>query len=246
MWRTRSCLRKIKLLLDALETLRKPVDYFALDLSSSELERTLSDIRPDEFEYVRCHGLLGTYEDANRWLRAGEQCRRPKCILSLGSTIGSEERLEAAHFLRGFADAVTTSPHVGTSALFVIGIDGCKDGAAVWRAYNDGEGRNTRFISNILLHANSILGYHAFDPADWSVCGEWNEVKGRHEQYLIPQRDLRVEGASFNAGEKVFVVSSHKYSVAEQAELWEVAGMHTMKKLRTSQNGYSKYCSLGF
>lgn len=51
--------------------------------------------------------------------------------------MGSEERPEAARFLRSFADAVTVTPGFGASALFLVGVDGYKDGAAVWRAYND-------------------------------------------------------------------------------------------------------------
>ncbi|ROV95726.1 hypothetical protein VMCG_07554 [Cytospora schulzeri] len=233
------CLRKIKLLLNALETLRKPVDYFALDLSASELRRTLKDIHPEEFEYVSCHGLLGTYDDGNRWLRSAEQAVRPKCILSLGSTIGSEERPEAAQFLRWFADAATASPRINTSALFVVGVDGCKDGDIVWRAYNDREGRNTRFIKNLLRHANSILGCHALDPEDWNVRGEWNNEKGRHEQYLIPKNDIFVGGVRFLGGQKVFVVSSHKYDAGEQSEMWKAANLQCIRILRTSQNSYT-------
>lgn len=239
-------MRKIKLLLNALEALRKPVDYFALDLSSSELKRTLNEIHPEKFAYVSCHGLLGTYNDGNRWLRTGEQAARPKCILSLGSTIGSEEQAEAAKFLRSFADAVTASPRIGANALFVVGVDGCKDGDTVWRAYNDREGRNTRFIKNILLHANSILSYHAFDPGDWFVLGEWNRGGGRHEQYLIPKKDICVEGVRLLGGQKVLVVSSHKYDAGEQSEIWKAAGLQCIRTLRTSQNGYCKSQILHF
>ncbi|KAK7746435.1 hypothetical protein SLS53_002394 [Cytospora paraplurivora] len=220
-----SCLRKIKLLLDALEELRKSVDYYALDLSFQELQRTLSDIHPENFEHVRCHGLLGTYDDGHRWLRAEEQAMRPKCVLSLGSTIGSEERPEAARFLWSFADAMTMTPGFGASAMFVVGVDGCKNGAAVWKAYNDEGGMNRRFILNLLLHANSILGYDAFDLEDWSVRGEWNEAQGRHEQYLIPKKEVYIEGVKFFAGQKVFVVSSYKYDDAEQTVLWEAAAL---------------------
>lgn len=49
----------MKILLDALELARKRVHYFALDLSKPELERTLSAV-PEQYQYVRCHGLLGT------------------------------------------------------------------------------------------------------------------------------------------------------------------------------------------
>jgi uncharacterized SAM-dependent methyltransferase len=81
-----SNLRKVCLLLQAFEDARKSVDYYALDLSQRELERTLSHV-PD-FKYVRCHGLLGTYDDGTVWLKQPSIVGKPKCILHLGSSIG--------------------------------------------------------------------------------------------------------------------------------------------------------------
>ncbi|EDN92656.1 hypothetical protein SS1G_08519 [Sclerotinia sclerotiorum 1980 UF-70] len=52
-------LRKVSILLRALDAAGKSVDYFALDLSLKELERTLEQV--PEFKYVKCHGLLGEY-----------------------------------------------------------------------------------------------------------------------------------------------------------------------------------------
>lgn len=72
------------LLLQAFEEAGKQVDYYALDLSRDELERTLAEL--PEFRHVAAHGLLGTYDDGMEWLReAGD---RPKCILFMGSSIG--------------------------------------------------------------------------------------------------------------------------------------------------------------
>jgi EasF-like predicted methyltransferase len=202
------CLRKIKILLDALEARRKTVFYYALDLNRSELERTLADISPSSFRYVKCYGLLGTYDDGLRWLQQRPIATRPKCILSLGSTIGSSSGPEAAKFLRGFVEAVKNSTE---KTMFVVGIDGCQDGDKVWRAYNDSEGRNSRFISNILLHANKTLGYEAFDPKDWKVEGDWNVHCGSHDQFLVPQRNLVAGGVVLRKGQGLYVVSSYKF-----------------------------------
>lgn len=79
-------LRKVCLLLQAFEDAHKSIDYYALDLSREELERTLSHV-PD-FEHVSCHGLLGTYEDGVMWLKQPAIVDRSKCILHLGSSIG--------------------------------------------------------------------------------------------------------------------------------------------------------------
>lgn len=82
--RTKRNLRKVRLLLQAFERSAKPIDYYALDLSRDELERTLAEL--PQFQHVACHGLLGTYDDGREWLKdVGD---RPKCILHLGSSIG--------------------------------------------------------------------------------------------------------------------------------------------------------------
>ncbi|KAG9570114.1 hypothetical protein KCU71_g8727, partial [Aureobasidium melanogenum] len=230
------CLRKIKILLDALEAQHKPVDYYALDLSRSELERTLLDISPSSFQYVKCHGLLGTYDDGLRWLQFESHATRPKCILSLGSTIGSSSGSEAADFLGSFVQAVKKSKQ---KTIFVVGVDGCKDGDKVWHAYNDSEGCNHRFISNILHHANKVLDYKAFDPKEWTVKGVWNAEQGSHDQYLVPQRDLVARGVDLKKGQGLHVVSSHKFDEEEQEKLWEGAGLQLQSCWRTEPHKYA-------
>jgi uncharacterized SAM-dependent methyltransferase len=81
-----SNLRKVSILLHALEAAGKDVDYYALDLSLKELKRTLEQV--PKFEHVRCHGLHGTYDDGLDWLKLPENRNRPKCVMSLGSSIG--------------------------------------------------------------------------------------------------------------------------------------------------------------
>ncbi|GKT85539.1 DUF323 domain-containing protein [Colletotrichum tofieldiae] len=76
----------ICLLLQAFEDAGKNIDYYALDLSRQELERTLAQV--PKFRHVRCHGLLGTYDDGREWLKKPANLARTKCILSLGSSIG--------------------------------------------------------------------------------------------------------------------------------------------------------------
>jgi uncharacterized SAM-dependent methyltransferase len=76
----------VSILLKALDAAGKSIDYYALDLSQTELERTLASV--PHFENVVCHGLLGTYDDGLEWIRHGSHASRPKCILSLGSSIG--------------------------------------------------------------------------------------------------------------------------------------------------------------
>lgn len=76
----------MNLLLQALEDAAKDVDYYALDLSLEELQRTLAQL--PAYKYVRAHGLWGTYDDGQAWLKGPGIASRKKCILSLGSSVG--------------------------------------------------------------------------------------------------------------------------------------------------------------
>jgi L-histidine Nalpha-methyltransferase / hercynylcysteine S-oxide synthase len=82
------------LLLQALEDAGKVIDYYALDLSPKELERTLAQV--PLFKNVSCHGLLGTYDDGREWLKQPFILDRPKCILHLGSSIGISPCLQSS------------------------------------------------------------------------------------------------------------------------------------------------------
>lgn len=73
-------------MLKALEEAGKTIDYYALDLSREELERTLRQL--PAYRHVECHGLLGTYDDGREWLKKRPNLERQKCILTLGSSIG--------------------------------------------------------------------------------------------------------------------------------------------------------------
>lgn len=84
-----------------------------------ELERTLADV--PRFQYVRCHGLHGTYDDGLAWLKAGRNAFRPKVIMSLGSSIGNFGREDAALFLQDFANIL------GPNDIMLIGLDACYD-----------------------------------------------------------------------------------------------------------------------
>lgn len=76
----------MSILLKALDAAGKDVDYYALDLSLKELRRTLEQL--PQFGHVKCHGLHGTYDDGLEWLKLPKNQVRPKCVMSLGSSIG--------------------------------------------------------------------------------------------------------------------------------------------------------------
>ncbi|KAK8017067.1 hypothetical protein PG993_015256 [Apiospora rasikravindrae] len=253
-------LRKIRILLQAIEALGKRVDYYALDLDRNELERTLNQLRTDagRFRHVRCHGLHGTYDDGQVWIARPENARRPRCVLSLGSTLGSFAPSEAAAFLKMWTDTLQADGG-GAAGSFILGLDGCKDGQRVFAAYNDPGGANRRFILNALDSANAHLGHGAFRASDWTVRGEWVDdddkaKKRRHVQYLAPlKRDVQVTflheqhqkpiTVRVQKDETVELVSSYKFDEADKERLWEESGLRVASQFFSKDGSYG-VCAL--
>ncbi|KAL8907004.1 MAG: hypothetical protein Q9207_001690 [Kuettlingeria erythrocarpa] len=226
-------LRKVRILLDALELAGKTVDYYALDLSESELHRTLSAV-PKHYQHVRCRGLLGTYDDGLDWLKRPKNAHRRKWILSLGSSIGNFGRQEAASFLQGFADTLQEDD------ALLVGLDACQDKDKVYHAYNDHVGKTHEFVLNGLLHANRLLGKDVFKLKDWKVIGEYDRTTGRHQAFYSPLKDLVIDGAYIGAAEKVRIEESYKYSPTQRNELWSRAGAVPQACFGNSSDDYRK------
>ncbi|GAB1318688.1 Ergothioneine biosynthesis protein 1 [Madurella fahalii] len=219
-------LRKVNLLLRALEAAGKSVDYYALDLSQQELERTLAQL--PTYKHVRAHGLLGTYDDGREWLKGSSNASRHKCILSLGSSVGNFDRREAAAFLKAFADVLAPGD------TMLIGLDACDDPARVYHAYNDKEGLTHEFILNGLRNANKVLEETAFIESEWRVIGEYvyDDEGGRHQAFYSPLRDTTVLGELIRPHDRIQVEQSLKYSPDEARELWDGAAMAELDQWR--------------
>ncbi|KAJ9644742.1 hypothetical protein H2199_003705 [Coniosporium tulheliwenetii] len=226
-------LRKVAILLEAIEKVGKDVEYYALDLSLAELQRTLAAVPHGGYKHVKCFGLLGTYNDGLEWLQKPEISSRPKSVLSLGSSIGNFKRHDAALFLKGFADIL----NLGDTLL--LGIDACKDSEKVYHAYNDRDGLTHEFILSGLLHANKLVGKDVFKLDEWEVIGEYDVAAGRHHAFVSPLKDVDVDGILVNQGEKIRIEESYKYDACETTRLWEVAGLVEGAKWATGSGEYA-------
>ncbi|GAQ40421.1 hypothetical protein AtubIFM55763_003232 [Aspergillus tubingensis] len=212
-------LRKIEILLQEFEAASKRVDYYALDLSLSELERTFSEVSLDQYQYVELHGLHGTYDDALTWLENPANRKVPTVIMSMGSSIGNFDRPAAAKFLSQF------SRLLGPSDLMVLGLDSCTDSDKVYKAYNDSKGITRQFYENGLSHANAVLGYEAFKLDEWDIVTEYDNVEGRHQAFYAPKRDVTINGVLLQKGEKLIFEEAFKYAPEQCDQLWHDAGL---------------------
>lgn len=214
--------------------MQKRVDYYALDLSLEELQRTFAQVSPQSYQYVRFHGLHGTYDDALRWLKDSQNREQPTCVLSMGSSIGNFNRTAAAGFLRQYAELL------GPTDSIIIGLDGCKDKDRVYRAYNDSKGITRRFYKNGLVHANAVLGYEAFKADQWDVDCLYDEAGGCHRAFYVPTQDVSIGGVSLGRGERILFEEAYKYDAQERQDLWRNAGLINLAALGNSSDNYRK------
>jgi EasF-like predicted methyltransferase len=209
----------VEILLKAFEDACKEIDYYALDLSLPELERTFSELSTGSYSFVRFHALHGTYGDGLAWLSEAQNKDRPTCVLTLGSSIGNFDHDEAAAFLASIAAVLEP----GDSLL--VGLDACQDPERVFRAYNDSKGITENFYRNGLEHANTLIGSKIFKQEDWAIEGLYNEMKDRHEASYVSLKDISTGRFSFHKGEKLHLENAYKYGQDQSDLLWRSAGL---------------------
>ena len=130
-----SNLRKVDLLLRAIDqTVKKNMQYFALDLDYAELVRSLANL--PAYKNVSCQGLWGSYKDGFRWLNNLNKRENPVTLLFLGSSIGNFLRANARTFMNDVSQAL--HPEMGDA--FLVAFDHCNDPSKVWKAYHDPNG----------------------------------------------------------------------------------------------------------
>ncbi|KAJ4352528.1 uncharacterized protein N0V89_007877 [Didymosphaeria variabile] len=224
-------LRKVNILLQAIERLGKDVEYYAVDLSLPELERTFAEI-PTNYQHVKLKGLYGTYDHALEWLKSPKISAKPKFMLWLGSSLGNFNRADVPPFLSGFRDALQPGD------TMLIGIDSCKDPKRVFQAYNDSEGVTRDFTLNGLKNANRILGTEAFKLDEWEHRGEFVEKDGYHRAFVSPLKDVVIDGVQLKKGERIRIEESWKFSTEEIEHLWSAAGLVPNTVFSTSRGDY--------
>lgn len=225
-------MRKIEILLKAFEAAKKDLEYYALDLSISELSRTLALVSTSKYKYVKFFALYGTYDDGLAWL--SQERGKPTAVLSMGSSIGNFTREEAGKFLADFAN------QLGPADSVIVGLDACQESDKVYKAYNDSKGVTEWFYRNALDHANILLGYQAFKQDEWAVEGRYDSRENKHEAHFVALKDVRVDHVFIAKGEKLKLEESYKYSEAKSRQLWRNAGLVPEASYFNNDRSYGK------
>lgn len=226
------------ILLRAFEEAEKAVEYFALDLSLSELHRTLAAIPSGTYRFVKFAALHGTYDDGLTWLKRNNTAAKTTCVLSLGSSIGNFSRADAAKFLNQFARELKPQD------MIIVGVDSCQDAKKIFQAYNDSKGVTQAFYRNGLTHANRLLGYEGFKQSEWDVVGSYNDESHFHEAYYSAKCDVQINGIKIPQGTHVHLETANKYSEKELSQLWQASGLIHQAAYGNEGGDYSKFYRL--
>ncbi|KAI8371082.1 hypothetical protein BD560DRAFT_351656 [Blakeslea trispora] len=230
-------LRKTQVILRAIEKRKIHVTYYALDLDQHELDRSLASL--GEFEYVQLYGLLGTYDQGIPWITkhfTGTQTQ--KNFLWMGSSIGNQNRLESAMFLRKI-QRMCMEP----GDFFLIGFDKRNDPAKVELAYDDSHGVTREFIMNGLDHVNHIMGQADFiDRRMFDYHSIYQEKQGRHLSHYRALQDVTISyrGVEIKVqkDELIHVEHSYKYSLGEIESILAAADLNLLNYWLDSKDQY--------
>ncbi|CAI7614013.1 unnamed protein product [Penicillium glandicola] len=211
-------LEKTGVILEALDRIQKPVDYYALDVCADELDRTISALRQKLSlnSCVKCHPLVSTYEDSIPWVAKNKALdSQTLTILWLGSSFANETSIEIQHLFRGFESAKNGSQLAAIQ--FLVGLDGCKDITKIGHAYDTPDGLSRKFALNSLEHANRWIGHEVFHAPDWVFRGIWDTTQSQYNTCVSPTKEINLVIGSqvvhIPAMELVRVISSRKIGI---------------------------------
>lgn len=207
---------KTRLLLDAYQSLGRPLQYLPIDVSGGMLKNSALSLLKT-YPTLQIHGLVGTYEVALK--RLPLLALPTRMIAFLGSTLGNLAPQACDQFL----DQITAALQPGE--YFLLGVDLQKDKAQLEAAYNDSQGITAAFNRNILRHLNRRFQGN-FQPDRFQHWAFYNQTQDQVEMHLrsrsaqrvcLQDLDLEVE---FAAGETLQTEISRKFDLHQlQANL---------------------------
>lgn len=255
-----SALKKVAEIKGSQDGARLAIQYYALDLDKSELERTLDELSKQKAisdserkrqqtvmdGTVGINGMWATYDQGLQFLgegglAKGSDVEGKRSFLWLGSSIGNFDRRGAAEFLE---NAAKSAMRPGDTML--ISMDRRNNASDIAAAYNDEAGLTREFIMQGIHHADKILGGGVLDASKFEYFDRYNATEGRHESYyraLVDQtvRIPNVTPIEIERGELIHVESSYKYNEREALDIFDYAGLRIVDRWTDSNCRYDMW-----
>ena len=222
-----------------LEHMDEPAVYVPVDISEEHLLESQSRIQRD-FPDIE---VLPVAADFLRPFDLPEPSTMPlrNVVYFPGSTIGNFERDQAIELLE------VMYQEAGSDGALLIGADLRKDPHVIRAAYNDSEGVTARFNLNMLEHLNREFGTN-FDVGAFEHRATYDRKEGRVVMELLSLRDqvVRIGDAHIPIAQNEAIMTeySHKYELAEFADMVTAAGFTTEKVWTDPKDWFSvHYCT---
>lgn len=219
--------QKTRTIIETLLRGQSELRYVPVDISPSALE-TSARLLLEAYPSLSVEAYAGDYESALRRLREAPAAGEQRLILFLGSNIGNFDAGGALSFLRSLRAILQPGD------ALLLGADLKKDAAVLEAAYDDPLGVTASFNLNQLVRINRELGAN-FAVREFKHVARYREDAGRVEMCLesrsaqrvrLDRLDLDVE---FAAGELIHTENSHKYDLAQLAELAAAANFELQR-----------------
>jgi L-histidine Nalpha-methyltransferase len=226
---------KTRKIIEALIRQHGELLFIPVDISATALEESSRSLL-QSYPGLRIRGYAADYFDGLAALQPLEG--GPALMLFLGSNIGNFEQADAITFLRAIRKVLRKED------ALLLGADLKKDRTTLEAAYNDALGVTRAFIVNELARINRELGGD-FDLWAFGLRSVYNEAAGRVEVYVESLRAQTVSirglnlSLSLDAGERIHMEQSYKYSIEELAALAEQSGFQLTQTWLDDQSRFS-------
>ena len=226
---------KTRKIIEALMRKQRDLLFIPVDISATALEESSRSLL-QSYPGLRIQGYAADYFDglaALQPLKGG-----PALVLFLGSNIGNFEQADAITFLRAIRKVLRKED------ALLLGADLKKGRATLEAAYNDALGVTRAFIVNELARINRELGGD-FDLWAFGLRSVYNEPAGRVEVYVesLRAQTVNIRGLnlslSLEAGERIHMEQSYKYSIEELAAMAEQSGFQLTQTWLDDQSRFS-------
>lgn len=214
--------RKTRILLDAITTRQRELEYVPVDVDAAILERSSRDLLA-EYPDLRITAICSDFARPSLALAKLPRARGRVVVLFLGSTIGNLDPDDAVAMLGDLRQSLRTGD------ALLLGADLRKDLGVLEPAYNDALGVTAAFNLNVLQRINRELGGD-FRLGEFAHHAFYNAESGRIEMHLVSKRVQSVRIASlglaidFAADESIHTESSYKHDDETIAALAAASG----------------------
>jgi dimethylhistidine N-methyltransferase len=230
---------KTQLLLDALHNINSEFIYRPIDISDNSLE-ILSDRLCANRPWLKINAIHSDYMHhlrSNQLTDPNEKGPR-QVVMFLGSNLGNFQHAQAVDFLRLIGGAMRSKD------ALLIGLDLQKDPAVIRAAYNDAAGHTREFNLNLLRRINRELGAN-FSINNFKHAPEYDPETGAARSFLVSTKaqtvkvDVLQKSFDFEAGEKIFMEISQKYSSEQIENLATEAGFRVAESFYDSRKWFT-------